>query len=418
MASPRLRRPSAPRGAVKLTGTVRQFKQFTPGGSQDGHTRQKTRPRTDAADWSECDDEQPDSQGGPAAEPAAEPDLRQRTESELVELLKGLAGMEDRIINNVEKSVAGMIATLQASLSGVQSRQDKLDGCMAALTKRMGKGEETVRSMQSAAAKGSEQLRKDMAEAQRAVTKLDKLVVDSVGRADEQADKLNGLMAEVAQLKRELASHTATAAPGGGAGDTDRPTGAVGGPGGAQPLLLQSKLREEGQEFGRTLKLVGFLGSQQGARGLELCEAAGQALSSLLGCTVRVERACWLRVPGGAAPKLLVVLSTMAMAQAVRGLRGAGSGRASKLAPDQRILEEYGPVEMAVRRVLFREKEQLSGSWVGRSALMVKHGEGKPHAQPLSAQAVAAGLVAMHEGKGARQAQASPARPAQPARKA
>jgi hypothetical protein len=28
------------------------------------------------------------------------------------------------------------------------------------------------------------------------------------------------------------------------------------------------------------------------------------------------------------------------MAQAVRGLRGAGSGRASKLAPDQRILEE------------------------------------------------------------------------------
>ena len=119
----------------------------------------------------------------------------------------------------------------------------------------------------------------------------------------------------------------------------------------------------------------------------------------------------------GAPLKLLVTLSTMAMAQAVRGLRGA-AGRASKLTDGQRILEEYGPVEMAVRRVLLQEKERVSGSWLARSALMVKHGEGKPQAQPLSAQAIAAGLVAMHEGKGTWQAQASPGKPAQPDRKA
>ena len=110
---------------------------------------------------------------------------------------------------------------------------------------------------------------------------------------------------------------------------------------------------------------------------------------------ITVERAAWLNVRGGGPPKLLVVMPTLDMAQALRALRGTPGGTASKLAPGQSITNEYGPVEQAVRRVLLQEKASVPDSWVGRSALMSREA-GRLKVHPLSHTAIAAGQVAMH----------------------
>ena len=172
---------------------------------------------------------------------------------------------------------------------------------------------------------------------------------------------------------------------------------------GGKPELLQHKLFEESRQFGRTLKLVGIVSKEQGGPGgrdalarVKLCTEAGKALSALLGgVPVTVEKAVWLTVREGGAPKLLVVVPTLDMAQALRALRGPYGGP-SKLATGQTITNEFGRVEQAVRRVL--RQEQASVPWVGRSVLLSREAStGRVKEHPLSAAAIAAGLVAMHE---------------------
>ena len=65
-----------------------------------------------------------------------------------------------------------------------------------------------------------------------------------------------------------------------------------------------------------------------------------------------------------------------------------------KLSSDkERIMSEFGPVETAVRNVLWEEVRAYSGggkAWVGRSCMIV---DGKP--QPLSERAIKAGMEAL-----------------------
>ena len=136
-------------------------------------------------------------------------------------------------------------------------------------------------------------------------------------------------------------------------------------------------------------------GGRESLARVKLCTEAGKALSALLGgVPITVERAAWLE-KGGGPPKLLVVLPTLDMAQAVRALRGIPGGTASKLSPGQSITNEFGPVEQAVRKVLLQEKATVPDSWVGRSALMSREA-GRIKVHPLSHTAIAAGQVAMH----------------------
>ena len=402
----------------------------SPNGTQQGHDRPKTRARTSGAARAAHLERQIDS---PANTPANSPAQQQQEPatpgSAAVPLPEGL---QDRL-QRLEAAVAGLTqqraaaagapnapggdapSDMEARMAALEARVQHLDSLL-----RTAAGQ--LKGLSVAEGKKTDALSKKVDELMEGMKRLDWMLASSLERADALEAELRH---SVAKLKAELAAGLPRAAPGGSAaGGTDPPAGARAGDMGrtqpgqtGQTALLANKLLEESSQHGRTLKLVGFLDPKQGVRGLELCERAGEALSRLLGGpTVQVDRAHWLRVRAGASHKLLVVLRTNAMAQAVRGLRGRPGGPGAKLGPGQRILDEFGPVEMAVREVLFQEKGQLQGSWVSRSALMVKGSDGRFQARPLSAKALAAGLTAMHEGPRAQRAgpAPSPARPARP----
>jgi hypothetical protein len=117
----------------------------------------------------------------------------------------------------------------------------------------------------------------------------------------------------------------------------------------------------------------------------------------MVGEGIVAKRARWLRPPQQQqqqlVPRLLVELDSPAMARAVMQLKGT-PGMASKLQAGQRVLSEYGPVEMAVREVLYKHvREGGQGNMrVSRADLMVGHKR-----RPLPAEAIAAGLQAMHK---------------------
>ena len=65
-----------------------------------------------------------------------------------------------------------------------------------------------------------------------------------------------------------------------------------------------------------------------------------------------------------------------------------------------------------MRDVLYKERGQVQGSWVGRSALMSREG-GKMRAHTLSPAAMSAGFQAMQNGKRARAQAVQPEQRAQ-----
>ena len=226
-----------------------------------------------------------------------------------------------------------------------------------------------------------------------------KKMVEGSAKTEAEVERMNQLMAELSTTLAELRSAPQTyAAAVGGAGGAPAPGGRQQDGGG----LLRDRLQEEGRAYGRIVKLVGIVSKERAGPGgrealarVKLCTEAGKALSALLGgVPITVERAAWLE-KGGGPPKLLVVLPTLDMAQAVRALRGIPGGTASKLSPGQSITNEFGPVEQAVRKVLLQEKATVPDSWVGRSALMSREA-GRIKVHPLSHTAIAAGQVAMH----------------------
>ena len=127
---------------------------------------------------------------------------------------------------------------------------------------------------------------------------------------------------------------------------------------------------------------------------IQLCAAASQALSSKIGggARITVQFARWLKPPAGEQkPKRLMLgLGSEAMVRAVLSLK---HGAPSKLSTDERVMSEFGLVEMAVRNVLWEEVRAHTGggrAWVGRSCMIV---DGKP--QPLSERAIKAGMEAL-----------------------
>lgn len=115
--------------------------------------------------------------------------------------------------------------------------------------------------------------------------------------------------------------------------------------------------RELGQE-GLKLKLEGMVEQKQGQSEVELCEAAGRVLSTMVGgsAPMVVIRAKWLRaMKAGQVPRLMITMQSLPMIMAVLQLKGRPGGRPSKLGQGQRILQEFGPVERKVRDVLYKE---------------------------------------------------------------
>jgi hypothetical protein len=171
-------------------------------------------------------------------------------------------------------------------------------------------------------------------------------------------------------------------------------------------------LQQEASRFGRMVKLQGIVdhSALQRASELELCAAASDALTRMVGgpVAIRAVGARWLRPPQQQqTPRLLVELESTAMARAVMQLKGRPGGRAGKLQAGQRVMCEFGPVEMAVREVLYKAIHEggQGNMWVARSCIMARPQPGAPaRPQALTAAAIAAGLQAMH--KPARRQQA------------
>jgi hypothetical protein len=397
-----------------IVGTARTLEntydeaEFGPGGTQPGHARSKHRSRIDqAADM--------------AIEEPAAPEPTEHSHSDMLksvlEQLKALAAGQAALTEG-QAALTASVNEVKGSVASVHGAVDEIKQQVQGLAARMGSAEEGMRAQaQSIAA-----LRTDVASEKAARKRTDKTVaenkaavegefvamdeqlkkiVDGASKTDAEVERMNQLVAELSTTLAELRSAPQTFAA------------AVGGAGGQAPArggrqqdgdgLVRDRLQEEGRTYGRIVKLVGIVskeragpGGQEALARVRLCTEAGKALSALLGgMPITVERAAWLNVRGGGPPKLLVVMPTLDMAQALRALRGTPGGTASKLAPGQSITNEYGPVEQAVRRVLLQEKASVPDSWVGRSALMSREA-GRLKVHPLSHTAIAAGQVAMH----------------------
>ena len=160
--------------------------------------------------------------------------------------------------------------------------------------------------------------------------------------------------------------------------------------------LVGEALAREGAALGLRVKLEGIVEHKEGQSELQLCAAAAHALSTKIGgeAKVTVQFARWLQPPSGQGrPKRLMLgLGSEAMVRAVLSLKGK-PGTPSRLAAGERVMSEYGAVEMAVRNVLFDEVRSYTGegrAWVGRNRMFVN---GQP--KPLSEQAVKAGMEAL-----------------------
>ena len=164
----------------------------------------------------------------------------------------------------------------------------------------------------------------------------------------------------------------------------------------APEARVREALARELAALGPIVKVEGIVEHREGQSELQLCTAAAQALSSKVGggAKVMVQSARWLNPPAGQGkPKRLMLrLGSEAMVRAVQGLKGK-PGSPSRLTAGERVMSEYGAVEMAVRNVLFEEVRAFMGegrAWVGRSCMFVN---GKP--QPLSDRAISAGFEAL-----------------------
>jgi archaellum component FlaC len=165
--------------------------------------------------------------------------------------------------------------------------------------------------------------------------------------------ELQGSKAELQVMQDRLAAMEASLA--------GRHGGAVGGQGGAEmhgsppsaASTVEAAMRSEAEVASRKLKLVGLVqhkGREEEKRSQALlCQEAGEVLGRMVGGGVRieVEQAFW-QIKAPLTPMLVVTLRTHAMASDVRALRG-GEGK--------RITQWWGPVEKAVRDVLYKERE-------------------------------------------------------------
>jgi hypothetical protein len=391
-----------------LVGTARTLENtyydrpddFGPTGTQPGHARLKHRSRVDPA--ADMVIEEPAAPAAPGAH------SHDHVLSSLLNQMKILAEGQAALTASVDEvkgsmaSACGTMAEIKQQMQGLAARVGSAEESMRMQAQSIN----TLRGVVDSEKKARLSIVKTVAENKAAMEEemvaIDeqlKKMVEGSAKTEAEVERMNQLMAELSTTLAELRSAPQTyAAAVGGAGGAPAPGGQQQDGGG----LLRDRLQEEGRAYGRIVKLVGIVSKERAGPGgrealarVKLCTEAGKALSALLGgVPITVERAAWLE-KGGSPPKLLVVLPTLDMAQAVRALRGIPGGTASKLSPGQSITNEFGPVEQAVRKVLLQEKATAPDSWVGRSALMSREA-GRIKVHPLSHTAIAAGQVAMH----------------------
>jgi hypothetical protein len=206
--------------------------------------------------------------------------------------------------------------------------------------------------------------------------------MDELGASGEESAAVAALRAQVVALMEHV-----TAMGKRGAMQAEGGAEQAGGGAGTPPsaaATVQAKLKAEADAAVVQLKLEGFNGISAEKQDAELCQEVGQMLSNLhpARTQIMVSEASWL--PG--RKQLMVKLLTPAMAASVRGLR-------ARLGEGQRIVQWYGPTEMAVRAVLYKQREAMlaadqqadvrvvgSRMWVGKEE------------RPLSQEAITAGM--------------------------
>lgn len=301
------------------------------------------------------------------------------------------------------RTLNGLTQRVSALEEGAKSDRQRTADEITRTSKQLKLAEQKGRDLEQrmvAVSKMAEEAVRDAASAKRSVPK--------VGRDMPAMPEFQALHAQVQSLVKEFGGG---AGPSGSAHAHDllvlqeqvkellaRPQGGPATHAAHAPpppgVLVGEALAREKAELGLRVKLEGLVEHKEGQSELQLCAAASQALSRKFagGVKITVQYARWLKPPAGEQkPKRLMLgLGSEAMVRAVLSLK---HGTPSKLATDERIMSEFGPVEMAVRNVLWDEVRAYTGAgraWVGRSCLFV---EGKP--QALSEQAIKAGMEAL-----------------------
>ena len=284
-------------------------------------------------------------------------------------------------VNSIEKRVAKVeeddektnstLARHQGDISDIKKRVKDMEKALNGLKAEVG---------EAAVGKKDLKMVRDVREAMIDLKKAMPLAgTDFAPMAEHR--KLQSQLDELRSMAAALNSH---AGEGGHAPAAPNPHAMVG-----------EALARELREHGLLVKLEGVVERKEGQSEIHLCMAARDALSRKVGggAQIDVRSALWLKPQGPQQkPRLLLKLGSEAMVRAVLGLKGK-PGAPSKLAAGERILSEFGPVEMAVRQALYEEVGSHMGegrAWVGRSCIFV---DGKP--QPLSDKAVTAGMQAL-----------------------
>lgn len=251
-------------------------------------------------------------------------------------------------------------------------------------------------------------------EARQKIAELDALArarEADLAKMEKQLSDLNVSMAELREQAKQAGprSYAAAVAEGVSGEPNDGHAHGMGvhAVGSGVPTVGEA-LRREAEQFGCRLRLQGFV-NEAGLTMLSLRRKVASVLSDLVGEQIEVKSVSRWEGKGGKPAMLLVTMGSFEEAAAVWKLKGEYGGRGSKLGEGQRMWKWFGPVEMAVRDVLFMEvkklREQGQVAWVGRSTIYTKQSEGDARGRPmqLSPEAIASGLLAIHRGASSKQ---------------
>jgi hypothetical protein len=302
------------------------------------------------------------------------------------ERVEGLSGAVGKAQEGIAKGEANT-ARLDGRIKGVESQVTKLKTEVthqkAEVSEMVARVERDMEAVDQSLVKGLAACTVEQERMQRQLTDLSARMAELGGPGEESA-AVAALRAEVVAMKELVA---ALQKPAGGHMGGAAWGRSHGGPSSPPPAAatVQAALKAEADAAQYQVKLQGLEGVDVGKSGPALCHEAGEVLSRMAGITIAVQKAFWLKgTQQGHVPQLVVATLTKPMATAVRQLRlGAG----------KRVMGWYGPVEKAVRDVLFKEREAMLSRdkqaqvRVEGHRLMVGGVE-----QPLSQAAIAAGM--------------------------
>lgn len=301
----------------------------------------------------------------------------------------GVENIEKQIELRVEALVKPVEERMHTQVSGVSKRLAQIDEKAASADTKADQAKVEAKAMGDSLRKLESVLRSQIAAIEKRVKEIER---DQAAQAQLQADlsvTCAGLKDEVKQIPL---SYAAVAA--GGAG----PSHAHGA---HAPLTVEQALRRESSEHSCELKMQGFVKDEGAGMGaLALRRQLENDLSTLAGCKIEITAVRRVMGKDGRAPFLRVKFGSFEEADAVWKLRGA-NGAAGKLKEGQIVKKFFGFVEMSVRTALWAEVERLrkegKDAWLGRSSVCTRIDNKIVH-MPLTAEAIAAGLLTISKG--------------------